>query len=326
MSFKDILAQPVAVDSLRRALASDKLSGPYLFWGPEGVGKRFAARELAKAINCETEKGDACDRCSSCQKMERGSHPDLLWIEPKGQMSQIPIEAIRELKKEIALRPWEGRRRVVVLAEAERATEEAQNAFLKMLEETPFGSLILLTSVKSEEILPTVLSRCKVLRFGLIPSETIQHVLKKEGGLSAEAALPLAKLCHGSLGKAKLMKEDFLEEKSEILSHFLERALHVDEEKEFFEDKASVLTALELLTTWYRDLWMVKEGSPQKLLFHEDRLPELREESSRWTERFLEEALAELLLARERLDQHVNARLLLYTLSRKLRALESASR
>ena len=319
------MAQSVAVNALQNALANHKLSGPYLFWGPEGVGKRFAARELAKTINCETREDDACDRCASCQKIERGSHPDLLWIEPKGETAQLPIEAIRELKKEIALKPWEGKRRVVVLVEAERATEEAQNAFLKILEETPFGSLILLTSVKSEGILPTVLSRCKLIRFGLIPTETIQTVLKKERNLPAETASVLAKLCYGSLGRAKFMKEDFLEEKFETLSHFLERALHIDEEKEFFEDKESVLSALEVLTTWYRDLWLMKEGSSQEFLFHEDRLSELKKESSLWTETSLEEALSELLLAREMLDQHVNTKLLLYSLSRRLKALQGTA-
>ena len=326
MSFKDILAQPVAVNTLRRTLAAGKISGPYLFWGPEGVGKRFAAKELAKAINCEAAEHDACGLCVSCQKMERRSHPDLFWVEPKSQTAQLSIEAIRELKKEIALKPWEGKKRVVVLVEAERATEEAQNAFLKMLEETPLGSLIILTSVKSEGILPTVLSRCKMVRFGPVPTETILNFLKKETGLSAEKAGALAKLCHGSLGRARLMNEDFLEGKFEILSQFLERALHIDEEKEFFEDKESVFSALELLTTWYRDLWIAKEGSSRELLFHEDRLPEIKEESSRWTEEALHEALSELLLAREMLDQHVNTRLLLYTLSRRMKALQGASR
>ncbi len=325
MSFKDILAQPFAVETLQRAVKTDALSGPYLFWGPEGVGKRFAARQLAKVANCERKGEDSCDECSSCRRIDGGNHPDLFWIEPKGESAQLSIEAIRSLKKEITLRPWEGRKRIIVLVKAERSTEEAQNAFLKMLEETPSGSLILLTSVKSEGILPTVLSRCKRVRFGPIPQGVIQHFLKKEMRFSAEAAPTLGKLCHGSLGKAHLMKEDFIEEKFEILSHFLDRAFHVDEEREFFEDKESVLRALELLTSWYRDLWAVKEGSSQELLFHEDRLLELEEESALWTENSLEEALSELLLAREKLDQHVNSKLLLYLLSRRLKALKASS-
>ncbi len=104
MSFKDILAQPYAVQTLERTLASGKLSGPYLFTGPAGVGKRLTAKQLAKAVNCEKGQGDACDACPSCRKMDAENHPDLLWTEPKSETAQLSIEAIRELKKEVTLR------------------------------------------------------------------------------------------------------------------------------------------------------------------------------------------------------------------------------
>ena len=325
MSFKEILAQPVAVRALQNALSGERLSGAYLFAGPEGVGKRFTARQLAKAINCEMGKEDSCDKCLSCRKIDSGNHPDLFWIEPKEKSVQISIEAIRELKKEITLRPWEGKRRVAVILEVERATEEAQNAFLKMLEETPGSTLVLLTSVKVEGVLPTVLSRCKRVHFGPIPSEVIEELLRKEKQISPEAASTLAKLCHGSLGRALLMKENFFEEKSEILDHFLERAFHIDEERGSFEDKEAVFTALDLLASWYRDLWVMKEEPSRKLLFHEDRFQDLEKESSRWTENSLEEALSEILNAREMLDQHVNPKLLLYLLSRKIKGLKTPS-
>lgn len=324
MSFKDILAQPFAVETLKKALQGERLSGTTLFLGPEGVGKRFTARQLAKAIHCETLKGDSCDACLSCRKIEGALHPDLLWIEPS-RGSELSIEAIRELKKKIILRPWEGKKRLAVIVQAERATEEAQNAFLKMLEETPSSSLILLTSVRSEGILPTVLSRCKVIRFGPIPTETIQDVLKERAHLSVEDASALAKLCHGNLGKALSLKEGLLEQKSEIVNHFLERALQVDEEKAYFEDKEKILHALDLLISWYRDIWVAREGLSSKFLFHETDSVTVHKESSRWKGEAIEEALSELLSARESLEQHVNPKLLLTLLSRKLRALKASS-
>ena len=324
MSFKDILAQPFAVELLKKAVEGEKLSGAYLFLGPEGVGKRFVARQLAKTLNCDTRKEDSCDTCLSCRKIDGDTHPDLLWIEPK-KGSELSIEAIRELKKKIVLRPWEGRKRLVVIVEAERATEEAQNAFLKILEETPSSSLVLLTSVKSERILPTVLSRCKVIRFGPIPTETIQSVLKERTRMSSEVASALAKLCHGSLGKALSFEEGFLEQSSEVVNHFLERALHVDEEKAYFEEKEKILNALDLLISWYRDIWVTREGLPRKFLFHETEGEALHQESSQWGEEAIFEALSELLAARESLEQHVNPKLLLYLLSRKIKTLRALS-
>ncbi|MFH1857539.1 MAG: DNA polymerase III subunit delta' [Candidatus Omnitrophota bacterium] len=324
MSFSDILAQPVAVKTFKGALAYGRLSGAYLLSGPEGVGKRFAAREFAKAINCEALGGDACGRCASCRKIDAGTHPDFLWIEPKTESAKISIEAIRELKKEIALRPWEGKRRIAVIVEAECSTEEAQNAFLKMLEETPKGSLIFLTSVKQDGILPTVLSRCKVIRFGLIPTEKIRQLLQKERGLSSEAAQAIAKLSHGSLGKALAMKEDFLERR-EWISQFLEKAFHADEEKEWSESREALLEELDALTGWYRDVWMVQEGLPGRLLFHESRLSSLKEESSHWRRESVEGVLQELLRSREMLEQHVNPKLLLSVLARRIRTLRESA-
>ena len=311
------MGQPVAVETLRNALRAKRLSGAYLFIGPRGVGKSLTARELAKALNCE--KGEeGCDTCLSCRKMDGGNHPDLLWVYPAEKSSQIPIEAIRELKHQMTLRPWEGKRRIAVIPEIECATDEAQNAFLKILEETPGSGLFILTSVQAEGILPTVLSRCKVIRFGPIPRTLIQETLQKRSVSSSEAAL-FSKLCHGNLEKALTLKETFFKSR-ERMDQLLERALQVDEEKEFFEDKETLFETLEWLITWYRDLWLVKEGTSPSLLFHEDRLELLEEESSRWKSASLESALSELLFAREQLDQRVNTKLLFYVLSRKIRA------
>jgi len=323
LSFKDIFAQDIAVKTLQKGISSGVLSGAYLFVGPGGVGKRFTAKQLAKALNCQKSHEDACDQCLSCQKIERGSHPDLFWLEAQEKNSQFSIEVIRELKREITLKPWEGTRRLALIVEVERATIEAQNAFLKILEETPSTSLIVLTSQKTENILPTVLSRCKMVHFGPIPSEIIQQRLRQKEDLSQEVSVTIARLSHGSLGKALQYQKEF-SEKEELLNHFLDRAFHVDEERSLFKEKGEVQEALDFLTSWYRDLWLFKEGSSKELFFHQNRLERLEKEASEWTASALEETLSEFLKAREMLDQHVNTKILLSLLSRRVKALKLA--
>src|SRR5205085_1680578 len=193
-----------------------------LMAGPSGVGKRLAAVALAQAINClqprrlpEFER-DACGECASCRRISRGVHPDVIIVEP-GDTGAIKIEQLREVIQQSQYRPFEGRRRVVIIDEADAATTDAQSALLKTLEEPPSASSFILVSSMPDALLPTVLSRCPRLRFGPLAPADVARILIRDHQYSEADARAAAADADGSVSRA-------LETESEDVSDARETA------------------------------------------------------------------------------------------------------
>src|SRR4029079_12580303 len=174
---------------LARVIARDSMPPAVLLAGPPGVGKRLTAVAIAQAINClqpQSRKAferDACGECASCRRIARGGHPDLIVVEP-GDSGSIKIEQLRDVIDRSQYRPFEGKRRVVIIDEADAAGDDAQSALLKTLEEPPSASIFILISSVPDALLPTVLSRCPRLRFGPLTPAEVARVLVKERGYS----------------------------------------------------------------------------------------------------------------------------------------------
>ena len=165
MSFKRIQDQSVALRLLRNLVRRKRIPNGLLFWGPDGVGKRLAAWEFAKAVNCMESDDDACDTCLSCRKIEHRNHTDVMLITPTGKMRIIRESVITELNDLSAYRPFDSGRRIVLIEDADRMNETAQNKFLKTLEEPPSDTTFILISGQPRFLLPTIQSRCQ--RFAL---------------------------------------------------------------------------------------------------------------------------------------------------------------
>ena len=169
MALEAIRDQPRAVELLRRALAGGRVASAYAFVGPTGSGRMTTARAFAQALLCES--GQACGTCHGCQLVARGQHPDLHVLvptppesNPKGART-IRIGAVRELERQASLRPALAGRRVFVLDESERMTDDAPQAFLKFLEEPPPGTSVILVLSGVRALPATVISRCQIVRF-----------------------------------------------------------------------------------------------------------------------------------------------------------------
>ena len=205
MPFSAVAGHLPVLDLLRRAVARQTLPPSLVFAGPEGVGKRLTATALAQALNCERRSGadadDACGVCASCMRIARGVHADILVIEP-GDSGAIKVDQVREAIDRTAYRPFEGRRRVVIVDQADALMPEAQNALLKTLEEPPPASVFVLITARPDVLLPTVRSRCQRRRFGPLSPADVAAVLVRDHGFAAADAQAAAAASDGSVGRA----------------------------------------------------------------------------------------------------------------------------
>ena len=204
---------------ISRAVARASLPPSLLFAGPEGVGKRRAATALAQALNCaDPVRGsqprasgsgaalplDACGRCSACTRIARGAHPDVLAVEA-GDGGAITIDEVRRAVGQARYRPFEGRRRVIVIDTADQLIPQSQNALLKTLEEPPDASQFVLVTARPDTLLATVRSRCQRLSFGQLGTAEVADVLMRDHGYDERTALASAASAGGSVGSALLL-------------------------------------------------------------------------------------------------------------------------
>ncbi len=266
MSFSEIVGHEKVVAALRRALRSGRLAHAYLFVGPVGVGKSTTAWEFAKALQCPVSVDDACEQCRDCGKVRERTHPDVVWVEPQGK--QILVEQIRELQRRLAYKPLEGLRRVAIVQAAQEMNVQAANALLKLLEEPPEDTVMLLLAGSESSLLPTVVSRCQKMRFAPLPTGLVAEYLEQRAGWDPETAGRIAPAAQGSIGRALLLKEEPValwgQEAREVLSSILgSSALELLEKaRKWASSRQEALARLEVMRCVVRDLLLdgVKGG------------------------------------------------------------------
>jgi len=174
-----------------------------LFAGPEGVGKHVMARALAQALNCpDTANGVACGRCGTCTRIAKGQFSDVIEVD-NGEKASVSIEAVRDqVLNPVGYRPFEGQRRVFIVDPADLLTVQAQDALLKTLEEPPPAAVLILISAYPDALRPTVLSRCRRVRFGALTEAEVAQVLADVHGLDRASARSRAALAGGSVAQA----------------------------------------------------------------------------------------------------------------------------
>jgi DNA polymerase-3 subunit delta' len=210
VSWERVRGHDVLVRAFERAVRRGRLAHAYLFTGPPGVGKRLFATELAKALLCENPppgRFDSCDRCPACVQIDAGTHPDYFQAGLPPDKHEWPIEQMRELLRAFALKSARGKGKVAVLDDADEFNEESANAFLKTLEEPPPRSVIILVGTSPDLQLPTILSRCQVVRFAPLPEPLVADLLRAQGIEDEALVRRLARLGGGSPGQARALAD-----------------------------------------------------------------------------------------------------------------------
>lgn len=199
-----------------RAAERQRLTQAYLFVGPEGVGKQLFARKLAQCLLCARRPSaelEACGECTSCRPFLAGNHPDLLYVEREAGKRELTVAKFigdrdqrgkTGLCHDLALRPVAGSRKIAVINDADTMNDEAANALLKTLEEPPEGGMLILIASNLDSLLPTIRSRCQLVRFGPLSDADIAALsLQEEWVATADEARQLAALAEGSLAAAR---------------------------------------------------------------------------------------------------------------------------
>jgi DNA polymerase-3 subunit delta' len=280
MSFQEIIGHDKQIEYLRNAMRNGRLTHAYLFLGKEGIGKKLVALNLAKTLNCPRGNEDSCDECPSCLKIDSLHHPDVLLVRPQGQW--VRIDQIRDLQRELKHKPYEGKKRVCILARSERMRQEAANALLKILEEPPLHTMLILIATNADLMLPTITSRCQRVPFDPLPLERTTEIVRSRLGLEREEAHILASLADGSLGKALQMDLDFvLGMRREIIGKIIAlpsygagQILGLAEKLATGNDDLPML--LTMIHAWYRDLLTYREGGKGAQLINVDLSDEIQ--------------------------------------------------
>ena len=308
MPFDAVLGQQQALQQLHLALRTGHIAHAYLFSGIEGIGKRTAAVAFAKALNCLTHADDCCDTCAACRKTEKRLHPDVFFVEPDKNL--IKIEQVRDIQKKIIFKPLEGRKKVVIIDEAEKLNLSAANCLLKTLEEPPDDTVLILVANIGLPLLPTILSRCQGIHFAPLGVEAIRSFLEHRG--SSEDTGFIAALAQGSIKRALLLQEtDFLSRRREFIKLLVtggadscEPLFHLA--KLATEEPQELPQVLEFLQAWYRDLYLLMSGFPAEKLYNRDMLAEMRKALQGETRELILKRLKKLQLINGRRNININ--------------------
>ncbi|HJU56000.1 MAG TPA: DNA polymerase III subunit delta' [Pyrinomonadaceae bacterium] len=330
--FDQLVGNQRVKEILRRMLGEGRVPGALLFAGESGVGKKLFALELAKALNCREPQGaEACGRCSSCvriaqskfpeysddkdnrEKLVWSEHPDVALARPFNRI--LRIGPMREIEQEANFRPYEGRARVFIVEEAERLNEHSSNALLKTLEEPPRTSHLVLTTSRPAALLPTIRSRCQMIRFApLTPAEIEKHLLEGRQVSKPDAHL-LSRVARGSIGRALSTDVESYRQQREAmmdvinalaLTHDRARLLRASEEMNDAKRKDEYEPRLDVLATLVRDVWVLALGADDEQVVNQDLRPQLSKLGSSVDSRRAARWLSQLEQHRGRLDVNVN--------------------
>ncbi len=282
MKLTDFAGQKKAVELMDKALKGDRVNHAYLFYGPEESGKFTFSLTMAKALNCREGKGDSCNSCISCGKIDRGIHPDVSVVEPEGK--GIKIEQIRRIKTLSSFRPNEGEKKIYLLKDAHTLSLPAANSLLGILEEPPSYVVFILLAPQLSLLPDTVVSRCLCIPFNRVPRREIYEFLKKQkSSLSDRQLWTAAHLAEGSIGRAVSMlnSDSWSQQREQAFTWW--KGFIACSQKELFSyveelsREEHLLDFLNFIESYYRDCLIYQAAGIEELIVNIDYLEEIKE-------------------------------------------------
>ncbi len=301
MSLEKILGQDQVKHILSNSLRKNQLAHAYLFFGPESIGKKRTAFELAKALNClPSGPVEACDDCDSCRKIERELHPDIFLIKPTrstptAREAVIKIDEIRNLQTKLGYLPYEGRTKVAIIDDAEQLNIQAANSFLKTLEEPPDSTILILIVSNIHKLMPTILSRCQTIRFSPLPLSAIKQVLLQQSEIEFDPQELDFRVSRSKGQVKRALEEDILslaEYRDELIKlidliSFKNINVLFQWTKKMGREHHIIMEVLEEMQGLVRDMAFLRNSASKGQLINKDLEPQMtsickRKSSSQW--------------------------------------------
>lgn len=313
-----------AVELLRAHIAQGQPRHAYLFTGASGVGRRTLALRFAQALNCPSPSapGEPCRICRTCQQIERAQHADLTLLALDKEGIEMRVEDLQPILRTITYTPYQSRYRIALIVRFEQANHHTANALLKTLEEAPPQAILLLTASYPEALLPTIVSRCEVMRLRPLEISAVQQFLQAQKGCAPELAQTYAHLSGGRVGYAVRLAEapalyeahrTRLDELLELLQSNRRARMHFTERYTKGSDLSAQREVLrqDVLSwlSWWRDVMLIASGSDAPLA-NIARIEQIRRTAEQVGLQGAAERVRQLEQALEYLSRYVNHRLL----------------
>ena len=314
--FREIIGQEKIVEHFRNAIRYDKISHAYILTGEQGMGKKMIAEAFAMTVQCENGADEPCMSCHSCKQAMSGNNPDIRWVKHE-KPATISVEDIRmQVNNDIVIKPYEYKRKIYIIDEAEKMTAASQNALLKTIEEPPGYAVILLLTTNQEAFLPTILSRCVQLKLKPLRDFTVKKYLMDTLHVEESDADIYAAFARGNLGKAISLasSEDFKLLHGEML-HLLKHVKEMDISelldyiRKMKEENLDIYECLDFMQLWYRDVLLYKVARDMNQLIFKDEYSSINGIGQKCSYEGLEKILEAIDKARVRLDANVNMEL-----------------
>ena len=312
-SFKDEVGHKDILKYISSAVENNRVSHAYILNGERGSGKKMLANLFAMTLLCETGDNEPCGKCHSCKQAESGNHPDIIRVTHE-KPNSISVDDIRtQVNNTVDIKPYQGPYKVYIIPQADMMTPQAQNAILKTIEEPPSYAVFLLLTENAETLLPTINSRCVMLKLRNIKDTLIKKYLMENLEIPDYKADMCTAFAQGNMGRAIMLANsdhfnEIREEAVQLLKHISEMELNeiVAAVKNISVYKLEITDYLDIIMIWYRDVLLYKATKEIDKVVFKDQLQSIKEQARKSSYEGIELILESLEKAKARLKANVN--------------------
>ena len=312
-SFKDVVGHKDILKYISSAVENNRVSHAYILNGERGSGKKMLANLFAMTLLCETGDNEPCGKCHSCKQAESGNHPDIITV-THDKPNSISVDDIRtQVNNTVDIKPYQGPYKVYIIPQADMMTPQAQNAILKTIEEPPSYAVFLLLTENAETLLPTINSRCVMLKLRNIKDTLIKKYLMENLEIPDYKADMCTAFAQGNMGRAIMLANsdhfnEIREEAVQLLKHISEMELNeiVAAVKNISVYKLEITDYLDIIMIWYRDVLLYKATKEIDKVVFKDQLQSIKEQARKSSYEGIELILESLEKAKARLKANVN--------------------